>query len=118
MDAFTDRCIVISWHNAMEPPLPCATRPAATAGANASTNGSPREHNSQGTMADEAHVDKSYGISAELPNHLPGDSHYDQSIAAEVERMQCTLTSKDGESNPQVAARHLSMPKHSFLDER
>ncbi|KAG9700951.1 hypothetical protein KCU95_g700, partial [Aureobasidium melanogenum] len=107
---------LISWHNPLDPPLPSFDTPAAQGGLPAfdqpsfrgmfDANGNlniPERGNSR--SLDQVAED---GKRTELPLHAPGDPHYDVDIAAEVTRMQSVMSPRDGETGPEVAARHLN----------
>lgn len=107
---------LISWHNPLDPPLPSFDTPAAQGGLPAfdqpsfrglfDANGNlnvPERGNSR--SLDQVAED---GKREELPLHAPGDPHYDVDIAAEVTRMQSVMSPRDGETGPEVAARHLN----------
>lgn len=107
---------LISWHNPLDPPLPSFDTPAAQGGLpafdqpsfrgmfDANGNLNVPERGSSRSL-DQVAED---GKRRELPLHAPGDPHYDIDIAAEVTRMQSVMSPRNGETGPEVAARHLN----------
>lgn len=45
-----------------------------------------------------------------LPEHMPNEPHFDDTIAAEIDRMRSVLTPRGGESHADAVARHLNKP--------
>lgn len=95
-----------SWHNAMTPPPPCMDRTAS------SMPIATFEEESFGKLFDSQgrfRVPNQESINPNLPEHRPGDPHYDDDIAGEIARMHTWLSPKSrSETGPQIVARHLS----------
>ncbi|KAJ3008830.1 hypothetical protein HKX48_008321 [Thoreauomyces humboldtii] len=127
VDSFYDMCL-ISWHNAMKPPLPLAGKPAAL---QTSTS---LDQSSHGAMFDSAggflrndllarnpgselvNEEKRERVGEmRLPLHTAKDEHYDVDIASEVMRIQSAMTARTGESEVDVISRHLNWKKHVDL---
>ncbi|KAI5241443.1 hypothetical protein E4T43_05488 [Aureobasidium subglaciale] len=114
---------LISWHNPLEPILPSRNTPAVQGGLPAFDQTSFRGmFDANGELnVPESGNSRSLSEIAEagkceiLPLHAPGDPHYDVDIAAEVTRMQSVMSPRDGETGPQVAARHLNRGRHLDL---
>ncbi|KAI5195060.1 hypothetical protein E4T38_09252 [Aureobasidium subglaciale] len=114
---------LISWHNPLEPILPSRNTPAVQGGLPAFDQASFRgmfdangelnvpERGNSRSLSEIAEA----GKREVLPLHAPGDPHYDVDIAAEVTRMQSVMSPRDGETGPQVAARHLNRGRHLDL---
>lgn len=106
-------CALISWHHALEPPLPMHDSPAASAPY--PTQSEPTFQGIFGGNTEAAGVGHSItnGTTvADLPEHLPGDPHYDPDIASEVKRMQSVLSPRKGETHMNVVTRHLNKATH------
>jgi len=97
---------LISWHLALDPPAPCRDVTAASA--------------PPPTFQDETFRQLFDGNGAfgkpeqpstqDLPEHMPNEPHYDDTIAAEIDRMQSVLTPRDGTSHADAVAHHLNKP--------
>lgn len=114
VDAFYDTAL-LSWDKALQRPLPCLDTPAAQNPW--STFGDPTfqalfERTSSGPMSAVQRRDNS----KELPMHQAGDPHYDDSIAAEIKRLQWAFIPKDGETKMGLVTKHLNTAMH--LDQR
>ncbi|KAF2664184.1 hypothetical protein BT63DRAFT_393282 [Microthyrium microscopicum] len=114
VDSLYDTCM-ISWNNALKPPLPQLNTRAID-------HGFPSfEDESYKAIFDEAGTVKktpsTVGTAGQdqerLPAHNPGDPHYDTSIATEFVRMQSTLAPTATESHIDLVAKHLSISTHS-----
>ncbi|GIZ39031.1 hypothetical protein CKM354_000242300 [Cercospora kikuchii] len=98
---------LVSWHNKLEPALPCRETPAALQ--------KPPTYQEQ-TFTALFEPDGSFRlpekpIEAELPEHMPGDPHYDESMSDEIQRMRSVLKpSEPGEPHVNAVARHLNKP--------
>ena len=114
---------LISWHNALEPPLPSHAVPASDGGLptfDSKQHSSTDEKNGHFKMAKSADSRTlpevvAAGNRVELPEHTGGDPHYDSDIPSEVQRMQSVLSPRKGESRMQAVTRHLSKSMPSVL---
>ncbi|QIW97701.1 hypothetical protein AMS68_003219 [Peltaster fructicola] len=134
VDSLYDTAL-ISWHNAMKPPLPSHNTPAADGGIPAherpsfhalfdehgevaTRNAVPQNQSTLETTVGETGTSRSLteveaaGEKVDLPIHTGGDPHYDPDIAAEVTRMQSVLTPHHGEMHNDVVCRHLNRATH------
>jgi phosphatidylserine/phosphatidylglycerophosphate/cardiolipin synthase-like enzyme len=133
VDSFYDVAL-ISWHNALNPPLPMLNSPAADNGFPSFQNvthrgmfdesgtlkaltGNVAPDASQATAKDavdnaDATVTKA-GQKQALPQNTSSDPHFDPDIAAEVTRIQSFMTPRNGESHMNAVTRCLSM-HHQF----
>lgn len=106
VDSFWET-FLISWHNSLEPSLPCRAAPAANELA-------PTHHEHSFVELFEPdgsfHTPQSVA-EARVPEHMSGSPHYDDTLAGEIFRMRCTL-SPDHASLPYVdrIAKHLNAP--------
>lgn len=97
---------LISWHNKLDPPLPCRETTAASQPAPSLQEESFRLlFENKGSFRQPEKP-----INADLPEHMPGEPHYDDSLAAEVDRMRSVLTPREGEAHCDAVARHLNKP--------
>ena len=137
VDSLYETCL-ISWHNALKPPLPNLAEPAAASPPPSFQNPSHDKIFRQGSalqsfvgrtqkslghsiaileegQQDLSAPDKkqqvdvtSRGTDAVLAEHNSWDPHYDPDVASEVLRSQTVLTPCKGESHRAVVTRHLS----------
>jgi hypothetical protein len=49
-------------------------------------------------------------MNEDLPEHMSGDPHYDDSVAGEIQRMRSVLKPRKQESHEDAVARHLNQP--------
>ncbi|KAK5136872.1 hypothetical protein LTR08_001794 [Meristemomyces frigidus] len=97
---------IISWHNKIAPTLPCLNTTAASA---------PPPSYQEASFVDIFESNGTFrkpekATDANLPEHMPGEPHYDSSIAGEIDRMRSVLQPQEGESHPDAVARHLNKP--------
>jgi phosphatidylserine/phosphatidylglycerophosphate/cardiolipin synthase-like enzyme len=97
---------LISWHNLLDPALPCATNMAKD------TPPPSYQEESLKQLFDDNGSFKlpERPLDVDLPEHMPGEPHYDDSIADEISRMRSVLRERDGESHADAVARHLNKP--------
>lgn len=108
--------LMVSWHRELNPPMPCHATPAAEGGL--STFDDP---NYKGIFDENGNLNlpemgearslqqvAEDGKREHLPMHKAGDNHFDDSVAAEVRRMQAALTPKSGETMLKSVNRHLN----------
>ena len=97
---------LISWHNKLDPPAPCRDSPAA--------HGKPPTYEEDSFKqlfdANGAFRLPERSTDANLPEHMPLEPHYDDSIAGEIQRMRSVLTPQGSESHHDAVARHLNKP--------
>jgi phosphatidylserine/phosphatidylglycerophosphate/cardiolipin synthase-like enzyme len=116
VDSLYDVCL-ISWNEALEPPLPSHNTPAVNGGL--PTFDDPTFHSlfdeagnlrvpSAGDAPNIQEVVET-GNQTKLPIHAPGDPHYDPTIAAEIARMQACFSPHDGESRMSLVTKHLNL---------
>lgn len=106
VDSFWET-FLISWHNNLEPPLPCRTTLAAS-----DPPPTLQEPSFTGLFESDGEFRlPEQPISETLPEHMSGGPHYDDTVAGEISRMRCTLTPEDA-SLPYVniIAKHLNAP--------
>ena len=109
VDSIYDTAL-ITWGNAFRPSLPSHDAPATEGGLNTVSQetkeplymdrGPAREQ-------DQVVID---GQSAQLPEHMPGDPHYDPDMASEITRMQAAYSPTPNESRLQATNRQLNLP--------
>lgn len=97
---------LVSWHKAMSPPPPCLASTAASL---------PPPTFQEPTfthMFDEQgrfRKPETGPVDPRIPEHLPGQPHYDDTIADQIHRMHSALSPyHEGETEPEIIARHLS----------
>lgn len=120
VDSLYDVCLV-SWHEALEPPMPSHSTPAAIGGL--PTFDDPSFHAmfdqsgqllvpNRGDARDVKEV-VADGNSVRLAIHAPADPHYDPSIAAEITRMQSVLSPNSGtKTRMELVTEHLNRATH------
>lgn len=97
---------LISWHKLLDPPAPCRDTPAAT-----SRPPSYDEDSFNQLFEPDGKFRKpEKPITETLPEHMPNDPHYDDSIAGEIARMRSVLQPQGSESHLDAVARHLNKP--------
>ncbi|KAL2351937.1 hypothetical protein BJ546DRAFT_989692 [Cryomyces antarcticus] len=119
VDSFYDTSL-ISWHNALKPPLPSYNTPAREGGLptfnqpsfHGLFDNSGRLHVPETGDARNLSQVVQDGASQRLPIHIGGDPHYDPDIASEVTRMQSVLSPTASESHMNVVTRHLNQATH------
>ncbi|KAK5111977.1 hypothetical protein LTR62_004511 [Meristemomyces frigidus] len=97
---------MISWHNKLDPPLPCRdttawSKPAPTY---------QEEDFRQLFEPNGAFRVPEKPVETDLPEHDPGNPHYDSSIVGEIERMRFVIRPRQGESYADAVCRHLNKP--------
>ncbi|KAI9834684.1 MAG: hypothetical protein M1826_000086 [Phylliscum demangeonii] len=130
VDALYDGAL-ISWHNALQPPLPCRNSPAATAAlrAFAPSDAGPSTLEAAGPLMSTdrppigthalAPTENPEGAiplpppqsrppPTDRPEHTSSEPHYDVDIAGEAARVQASLRPRNGESHTQAVSRHLN----------
>lgn len=97
---------LISWHNKFEPPLPCRNSPAA--------NTVPPSYQEEAFKSvfdsDGAFQMPEVAHSEVLPEHMPGEPHYDDDVSSEIKRIRSVLTPQASESHADAVAKHLNKP--------
>jgi phosphatidylserine/phosphatidylglycerophosphate/cardiolipin synthase-like enzyme len=109
---------LITWNDALEPPLPTHNFPATQGGFSTSDDPSfqslfpSKDQHVHPAQADarEQQVIVQDGSEAKdhLAPHNPGDPHYDDTLAAEITRIQVMYSPKPGESRVAAINRHLN----------
>ncbi|KAK3074410.1 hypothetical protein LTR53_003204 [Teratosphaeriaceae sp. CCFEE 6253] len=97
---------LVSWHIQLDPPVPCRDTTAMS---------KPPPTYQEATFTQLFEPDGSFRLpekpfNNDLPEHMPGDPHYDDTIAGEIDRMRSVLRPRQGESNADVVCRHLNKP--------
>ncbi|KAH9821384.1 IQ calmodulin-binding motif protein [Teratosphaeria destructans] len=97
---------LVSWNNALQPPLPWRGTTAAS--------GAPPTYQEE-SFKHLFEPDGSFRlpekpIDKDLPEHMPGEPHYDDTIAGEIDRMRSVLKARQGETHADAVARHLNKP--------
>lgn len=105
VDSIYDTAL-ITWNNRLHPTLPSHADTAAAGGVPTSSHeplytDRGRAHNHQ-EIADA-------GQSVQLPEHMPGDPHYDDDLDGEILRMQSSYSERRGESHLQAVNRQLNL---------
>jgi phosphatidylserine/phosphatidylglycerophosphate/cardiolipin synthase-like enzyme len=105
VDSIYDTAL-ITWNNHLNPPLPSHATPA--------TEGGLPTSNQTPTYLDRGPAREQHEIAAEgqavrLPEHMPGDPHWDTDINQEITRMQSAYSMKPNESRLQAANRQLNL---------
>lgn len=117
---------LITWHDAFSPPLPTHNSPAAQGGYSTSNDPSFQSlfpsndqhvHPSEsGARAQQTIVDHGNEAKQDLAPHNPGDPHYDDTLAAEITRVQTMYTPGPGESRVSAINRHLNDTSKSHAE--
>jgi hypothetical protein len=97
---------IVSWHNKLDPFLPMRGTTAAS--------GPPPTYQEESFK----HLFEPNGafrlpekpIDQDLPEHMPGNPHYDSTIAGEIDRMRSVLRPRSGETHADAVCRHLNKP--------
>lgn len=102
---------LVSWHNKLDPALPCRDTTAAS---------KPPPTYQDDTFKHLFEPDGSYRVpekafDKELPEHMPGEPHYDSTIPDEIDRMRSVLKPREGESHQDAVGRHLNKPTNLDL---
>nr|POF19892.1 hypothetical protein CFP56_52141 [Quercus suber] len=97
---------VISWHNKLDPFLPCRDSPAAQ---------KPPPTYQEPTFTELFDESGAFRkpeepIEDDLREHMPGEPHYDSTIADEIQRLRSVLRPLPQESHADAVARHLNKP--------
>ncbi|KAF2428760.1 phospholipase D/nuclease [Tothia fuscella] len=116
VDSLYDVCL-ISWNEALDPPLPSHSTPAVNGGL--PTFDDPTFHSlfdAAGNLLVPSRGDApkirdmvAEGNQLKLPLHAPGDPHYDSTIAGEVARMQACFSPHGSESRVGLVNKHLNI---------
>ncbi|KAF2812027.1 uncharacterized protein BDZ99DRAFT_507495 [Mytilinidion resinicola] len=109
---------LVTWHDALDPPLPTHNSPAALGGFSTWNEPSFQRlfaSNDQHVHPDQADAREQQAIVQDgneakkhLAPHNPGDPHYDDTIAAEIARVQAMYSPRPGESRVSAINRHLN----------
>lgn len=114
-------CALITWNNAFVPPLPTHNSPARLGGFSTENEASFRglfqpidrpEYPNDADAREQQHIVQD-GDQAQLAEHSPGDPHYDDSIAAEITRIQSMYSVQNNESRISAINRHLNKTSKS-----
>ena len=113
-------CFLVTWHDKFDPPLPTHNSPARQGGFITSNKASfqtlfppadrPEYPTDVDARAQQDIVSEAAEANAQLAPHMPGDPHYDESLAAEIIRVQSMCSPRVNENETQVSAinRHLN----------
>ncbi|CAK4031533.1 phospholipase D nuclease [Lecanosticta acicola] len=97
---------LVSWHNHTDPPLPYRDLPAAKS--------VPPTYEEESYKAlfesDGSFRLPERKVEMDMPEHMPNEPHYDETLASEIQRMRCTLNPRSGENHNDAVARHLNKP--------
>ncbi|MCJ1324750.1 hypothetical protein MMC10_001412 [Thelotrema lepadinum] len=109
---------LITWNNKLVPPLPTAKLPARHGGLDApgspsqqtmaGSNDQPQYPTRPDTRAKQEIVQEAAAAKQHLQPHNPSDPHYDDTLAAEVTRIQAMYSPRPDESRIQAINRHLN----------
>ena len=105
VDSLYDTAL-ITWSKHLNPPLPSSSSPASQGGL--PTSGQEPLYTDRQAPRDPKQV-VADGQSVQLPEHMPGDAHYDADLRGEITRMQSGYSMKDGETRLQAANRQLNL---------
>jgi phosphatidylserine/phosphatidylglycerophosphate/cardiolipin synthase-like enzyme len=104
VDSIYDSAL-ITWKLQLDPSLPSLNKPAAEGGlASETAPGDQTFHDAR-----EQHEIANDGKIAQLPEHEPGNPHYDPDTAAEITRMQSVYSAGPNESTLQAISRRLNL---------
>ncbi|PNY26772.1 Uncharacterized protein TCAP_03292 [Tolypocladium capitatum] len=106
VDSIYDTAL-ITWNNHLDPPLPSHDAPATEGGL--STSDQEPHYVDRGPGRDQDQIVVDGHAQAGLPEHTPGDPHYDIDVAAEITRMQSCYSTKPDETRLQAANRQLNL---------
>jgi phosphatidylserine/phosphatidylglycerophosphate/cardiolipin synthase-like enzyme len=109
VDSIYDTAL-ITWQNTLHPVLPSLG--PSTAGSDSSLSKEDPANTRGGELPIESSLTAIADDEAALPEHMPGDPHYDDDIQGEIRRMQSCYSMKQGESRLQAANRHLNIAVH------
>ena len=100
---------LITWHDRCDPPLPTHDSPARQGGFSTSNpTDRPEYPTTVDTRGQQEIVHDGTEAKAHLAPHNPGDPHYDDSVAAEVTRIQSMYSPRDNETRVAAINRHLN----------
>jgi phosphatidylserine/phosphatidylglycerophosphate/cardiolipin synthase-like enzyme len=105
VDSIYDTAL-ITWNNHLNPPLPSHDAPVTEG--SLPTSGQEPLYMGRGParVQDEIAAD---GQAVRLPEHMPGDPHYDADLNGEITRMQSCYSMKPNESRLQAVNRQLNL---------
>lgn len=107
MDSLYDMAL-LTWHDALKPPLPLLTISEAQSEARGTFDSSFLDIASQTPATRTNLITRARDSGVQLPENEPGDPHYDEDMASELLRMQAILTPTNGESVMSLVTKHLS----------
>lgn len=105
VDSLYDTAL-ITWNNHFKPPLPSHDSPATSGGL--PTAGREPIYTDRGPPRGQDQIIAD-GSALQLPEHMPGDPHYDSDLTGEVNRMQSAYSTKPHESHLQAVNRQLNL---------
>ena len=108
VDSIYDTAL-ITWGNTFHTSLPSSNAPATEGGLTTSHQGNEPLFMDR-EAAREQHQVVVDGQAAQLPEHMPGDPHYDPDLTSEITRMQSAYSPKPNESRLQATNRQLNLP--------
>lgn len=101
-------CALATWGNAFNQTLPSAKAPATNGGLSSSDKIGEPLYMDRGPAREQQQIVEE-GQAANLPEHMPGDPHYDPDLSSEITRMQSAYSSKPNESHLQATNRQLNL---------
>ena len=116
VDSLYDNFLV-TWNEPFDPPLPTAKLPAHEGGLISVNDASSKalfpasdkpEYPTPADTRDQQAIVHDGTEHADLPAHSPGAPHYDDTLAAEITRIQSMYSPKGGESRLSAINRHLN----------
>ncbi|KAF4982966.1 hypothetical protein FZEAL_1536 [Fusarium zealandicum] len=96
---------LITWNNALHPDLPSHDAPATEGGLQTPSE----EHVQDGSTRNRGELAQVINTQTTLPEHMPGNPHYDSDIAGETTRMQSCYSIKPDETRLQATNRQLNV---------
>ncbi|OJD33510.1 iq calmodulin-binding motif protein [Diplodia corticola] len=115
VDSLYDMAL-LTWHDALKPPLPLLTISEAQSEANGTFDSPFLEISKQTPATRTDLITRARDSGVSLPENEPGDPHYDDDLASELLRMQAVLTPVNGESVMGLVTKHLNEATRQKLE--
>ena len=108
VDSIYDTAL-LTWGNVLSPTLPSSNAPAGEGGLTISSPSQKELVYTDRPAAREQEEIVKDGQVAQLPEHMPGDPHYDPDLGSEITRMQSCYSCHPNESRLQATSRQLNL---------